>query len=128
MSLGGRFCFNRKGGTGGGGWGTQRVQTTWLSPGSALETPWLWVGHCYPPMHEQVKKTVLLLCMVPISGGEAFFPVLASGCWLGAKLVNGWVWFESRTCRGWLQEYLCEVWRLKTQLDWEYGQFNACIG
>ena len=25
------------------------------------------------------------------------------------KLVKGWVWFESRTCREWLQGHLCKV-------------------
>ena len=63
---------------------------------------WLWVGHCCPPMHEWVEKTVLLPCMAPISSGEAcIIPVWASD-YDYCQLVNGWVWFESRTCRGWL--------------------------
>ena len=37
MSLGDRFCNSRKGGTGGGGWCTQRVQTAWLCLGSVVE-------------------------------------------------------------------------------------------
>ena len=44
------------------------------------------------------------------------------------KLINGWEWFESQTCRGWLQGHLCEVWQLKTWDNWEYGMFNAFIG
>ena len=35
--------------------------------------------------HKRVEKTVLLPCTVPISDGEAFIPVWASGC----QLVNG---------------------------------------
>ena len=31
-----------------------------------------------------VEKTVLLACMAPISDGEAFIPVWASGCQLSA--------------------------------------------
>jgi len=38
-------------------------------------------------MHEQVEKTVLLPCMVPISSGEAFFPVWESGCRLSAMTI-----------------------------------------
>ena len=45
---------------------------------------WLWVGHCYPLMHERVGKIVLSPCTVPISGGEAFIPVWASVCQLSA--------------------------------------------
>jgi len=41
MIFGDRFCFSRKGGIGGGGWVHRRVQTAWLSLGSALENPWL---------------------------------------------------------------------------------------
>jgi len=36
------------------------------------------------------------------------------------ELVNGWVWFESQTCRGWLQGYLCEVCELKVCQIWGY--------
>jgi len=36
------------------------------------------------------------------------------------KLVNGRVWFESQTCRGWLQGYLCEVCGLKAGHIWGY--------
>ena len=48
---------------------------------------WLWLGHCCPPVHEQVEKTVLLPCMAPISNGEAFIPVWASGCRLSAVTI-----------------------------------------
>ena len=47
-------------------------------------------------MHKQVEKTVLSPYAVPISGGEAVFPVWASRlsaeCCDYCKLVNGWVW------------------------------------
>jgi len=87
MMFGDRFCFSRKGGMGEVGGCTRRVQTAWLSLGFALETPWLWVDHCCPPMHKRVEKTVLLLCMAPISSGEAFFPVWVSSCWLSAMTI-----------------------------------------
>jgi len=48
---------------------------------------WLCVGHCCPPMHERVEKPVLLPCTAPISGGEAFIPVWASGCRLSAVTI-----------------------------------------
>jgi len=44
-------------------------------------------------MHKQVEKPVLSPCAVPISGGEAVFPVWASGlsaeCCDYCKLING---------------------------------------
>ena len=39
-------------------------------------------------MHKQVEKSDLSPCMVPISGGEAFIPVWASGCWLIAVTIT----------------------------------------
>ena len=55
---------------------------------------WLWVGHCCPPMHEQIGKAVLSTCTVPISCREALFQVWASGCWpravtIASLLVGG---------------------------------------
>jgi len=41
MIFGDRLCFSRKDGIGEGRW---RVQTAWLSLGSALEMPWLALG------------------------------------------------------------------------------------
>jgi len=38
-------------------------------------------------MHKRVEKTVLLPCTVPISDGEAFIPVWASGCRLSAVTI-----------------------------------------
>jgi len=38
-------------------------------------------------MHKQVEETVLLPCMVPISGGKAFIPVWVSGCRLSAVTI-----------------------------------------
>jgi len=56
--------------------------------GSALEMPWLALsGPLLSSMHERVEKTVLLPCMVPISGGEAFIPVWASSCRLSAMTI-----------------------------------------
>jgi len=63
---------------------TQRVQTAWPSLDSALVL--LWVGHCCPPMQNEVEKTVLF--MVTISDGEAFFPVWVSGCGLSAMTIT----------------------------------------
>ena len=87
---------------------------------------WLWVGHFCPPMH---KQGVLSPCTASIPDREAFFHSLDKHLLAKSrdycKLINGWVWFESQTCRGWLQEHLCEVWRLKTLQNWGYG---ACIG
>jgi len=39
MSLGLLLCTSSKSGTGGGEWGTRRVQTAWLPLGLAVETP-----------------------------------------------------------------------------------------
>jgi len=87
-TFGDRFCFSRKGGIGGGGGCTRRVQTAWPSLGSTLKTPWLArVGHCCPPMHKRVEKTILLPCTALISDGEAFIPVWASSCWLSAVTI-----------------------------------------
>ena len=45
MSLGDRFhCDSRKGGTGGGGACTRRVQTAWPCLGSAVERSWSALG------------------------------------------------------------------------------------
>ena len=53
-----------------------------------LEMPWLALsGSCCPPMHERVEKTVLLPCTAPISSGETFIPVWASGCRLRAMTI-----------------------------------------
>jgi len=55
---------------------------------------WWWVYASPPSAHTYVP------------GSEAFF--LSLDEWLLAtshdycKLINGWVWFESHTCRGWL--------------------------
>ena len=98
---------------------TRRLQIAWPSLGSALETPWFWVSHCSPPMHKRVEKIVLSPCTVHHLWQGSFFPSL--GEWLQAeccdycKFVNGWMWFQSQMCRGWLQEHLCEIWGLKTR-------------
>ena len=100
---------------------TWRVQTAWLtlSLGSALETSWLALGG---PLLFSYAWTGWDNCPLILRGAHfrqgSFFPSL--GDWLPAdshdyfKLINGWVWFESQMCRGWLQEHLCEVWGLKT--------------
>ena len=78
------FCFSRKDGIGGGGWVTRRVQTAWPSLGSALEMPWLaLMGHCYPPMHKRVEKTVLSPARCPFPMGK---PLSHSG-----RAGAGWV-------------------------------------
>jgi len=38
-------------------------------------------------MHKQDEKTVLLPCTAPISGGEAFILVWASGCQLSVVTI-----------------------------------------
>ena len=38
------------------------------------------------------------------------------------KVINEWVWFESRICREWLQGQLGEVLSVKTG---EYGTFKG---
>ena len=76
------------------------MQTAWLALGLALDyLGWLWVGHCCPPMHEQVEKTVPCALHGTYFQWGSFF--LSLGKWLPAecpdycKLVNGWAWFES---------------------------------
>ena len=85
MFFGDRFCFSRKGWTGGGEWVHPKVQTAWPSLGSALQTHWLALGS--PPMHKQTEKAVLSPCRAPISSREALFPVCTSGCWLRAMII-----------------------------------------
>ena len=55
-------------------------------------------------MHKWTEKSVLSPCRVPISSSEASLDkqLPAESCDY-CKLVNGWVWFESQMCRGWLQ-------------------------
>ena len=106
------------------------LETPWLAPKGAdsmavsgLSFTKILVGSGWATaviMHELVEKTVLLPCTAPISGREAFFPSLdeqlpAESCDYCGLIFNRRVWFESQTCRGWLQEHLCEVWGLKTQ-------------
>jgi len=63
MTFGDRFCFSRKGGIGGGGWmhpkGVNSMAVSELHFRNAL------VGHCCPPMHERVEKTVLCPAQCP---------------------------------------------------------------
>ena len=107
MTFGDRFCFSRKGGIGGGGWCTQRVQTTWPSLGSTLEMPWLALGG---PLLSSFawtggKNSPLALYSTHFWWGS-LYPSLGKQlqleCECYCKLVNEWVWFESQTCRGWL--------------------------
>ena len=86
-----------------------------------------WAAAVLLRMHEPVEKTVLSLCTV----GKLFFQVerVVVGrepCY--HKLVNGRCGLSHETCRGWLQEHLCEVWGLKTGQNWGHGMLNSCIG
>ena len=84
MTFGDRFCFSRKGGVGEVG-GCRRHGRLWDLLWKRLG--WLSVSHCCPPMHKRVKKTVLVPCMAPIFGGEAFIPVWVSVCRLSAVTI-----------------------------------------
>jgi len=90
MTFGDRFCFSRKGGIEGGGWvhpkGTCRQHGHLWAP-LWKHLGWLCAGHCCPPMHKQVEKTVLSPCTAPISSGEVFISVWASGCQLSAMNI-----------------------------------------
>jgi len=101
MSFGNKFCFSRKGGIGGGGWvhmkDADSMAVSGLSFGNALVGSGR-VGHCCPPMHEWVEKTVFSPCMTPISSGEAFFSVRLSCNY--CKLVNWWVWLSHERVEG----------------------------
>jgi len=60
-----------------------------------------------------LRKRSFHLLGPPIMAGRLFshlHELLPAKRYDYCKLVSGWVWFESWTCRGWLQEHLCEVW------------------
>jgi len=78
--------LQQKAGIGGGGWVHPKgADSMTISEFCFKCLGWLWVGHCCPPpMHKWVEKTVLSPCTAPISSGEAFIPVWASGCQLSA--------------------------------------------
>jgi len=59
----------------------QSVQIAWLSLGLALEMPC--VGHCCPPMHERVEKTVSRPAHCPFPAGK---PLSQFG-----RAVAGWM-------------------------------------
>ena len=107
MTFGDRFCFSRKGRMGGGGW--VHPKAAWPSLGSALEMPWLtltgpllssyaWTGW---------ENNLLALYDTHFQWGS-IYPWATLGEHLSAEccdycqLINGWLWFESRTCKGWL--------------------------
>jgi len=83
---------------------TQRVQASWSCLGSALERPWLALGGPFFASFAQTGwETVFLPCRAPICGSESLFsPVWLSGSPADSlahwKFINGYVWFESRTC------------------------------
>ena len=60
----------------------------------------------------ELRKQSPHLVGFPFLTGDLFFPSLVKQLLAErhdyCKLVNGWVWFESQTCRGWLHGYLCE--------------------
>ena len=75
---------------------------------SALERPRLVLsGPLFE--NERAEKTFLEVKLFP-SLDERLQTESSNYC----KLINGWVWFESQTCGGWLKGNLCEVWGLKT--------------
>ena len=47
---------------------------------------------------------------------RSFFPSLDKPMLTESKLINEWVWFELRMCRGWLQGHLCAVLGLKPDM------------
>ena len=80
-------------------------------------------------MHERVEKTVLLPCMVPISGGEA---VWASGCQLSAvpianSLIGGCGLSHERVDDG-CKSTCVKFVGMKTRQNWGCSKFNSCIG
>jgi len=80
MSFGDRFCFGRKGGIGGSGWCTRRVQTTWAVSGLSFRNSL--VGSWW--------ATAVLLLMNGLRKHfhqGSFFPVWTSGCRLKAVTV-----------------------------------------
>ena len=88
--------FKQKGGTGGMGECTQRLQTEWLSLCSALGVPWLALsGPLLSSYARMGWENSPLILHGAISGGDAFFPVWMSTCpaashyYLYCKLVNG---------------------------------------
>jgi len=118
--------FSTRGGMGEVGGCTQ---TAWPSLGSALEMPWLAPGgpllsSCiYIYAQTGQENSPLTLHGTHFRQGSLYPSLgeqLPAECHDYCKLVNGWVWFESRTCRGWLQEHLCEVGGLKTQQNWGF--------
>ena len=105
----------------------QIVPTAWPCLGS--ETHWLaLVSHF--SMHKWAERKSPLPCRTPISGNEGFFPVWTSSCqpraMTIASLLMGGYGLEPRMYREKPEEYLCEVWVLKTWHNLGYSNFNEC--
>ena len=80
---------------------TRRVQTAWLSPNLALETPWLALGGPLLSSYAQSGWESPLTLYGTLLWWGSLFPSLDER--LSAKshdyhkLVSGWVWFETQT-------------------------------
>ena len=83
---------------------TRRVQTAWLSLGSALKMPWLALSGPLLSSYAQPgwENSPLALHGAHFRRGSIYPSLgerLPAECHDYCQLVNGWVWFESRTCR-----------------------------
>ena len=125
-----RFCVsrNRKAGQGEVGWCIRRLQTAWLSLGSALETPWLALGGPFLSSYAQrgleTSHPTLLdpHSLVWTSGCQprvmTIARLLRGGCGLSYKHVED-------GCEDSCMKF--EGWKPNTSGDM-YGKINACVG
>jgi len=108
MTSGDKFCFSRKGGIGGGGCVHPKgADTAGPSLGSALKVPWLVLSGPLLSFYAQMgwENSPLALHSTHFRWGSIYPSLgerLPAECRDYCQLVNGWVWFESWTCRGWL--------------------------
>jgi len=85
MTFGDRLCFSRKRGIGGGGWVHPSSADSMAVFGLHLENAL--VDSEWATAVLLCTKPVLLPCTAPISDGEAFIAVWASGCRLSAMTI-----------------------------------------
>ena len=107
MTSGDMFCFSRKGGIGGGGWVHTKDADSMVVSGSTLKTPWLALSGSMLSSYAQTgwENSALALYGTHFRRGSicpSLGKRLLAECRDYCQLVNGWAWFESQTCRGWL--------------------------
>jgi len=106
MTSGDRFCFSKKGGIGGGGWvhliGADSMAVCGLCfENTLVGSEWATaVLLCTNGFRKQSS------CPACAHFRGSIYPSLGerlpAECRDYCQFVNGWMWFESQMCRGWL--------------------------